>query len=151
VTVVAAPEPRAWTEQGPVLLGVDGPPASQAAIEVAFEEASRLKVHLVALHAWAEASLRLRSRLDRERQLARGQEALDERLAGWQHHYPEVKVVRRLVLGEPTRSLVEASKSARLTIVGSDGRGGFAGMMLGSVGLGVAQAAHTPVTVVRPR
>lgn len=40
----------------PVLVGVDGTRNSSAAIELAFEEASRRKVSIVALHAWSDTS-----------------------------------------------------------------------------------------------
>ena len=40
----------------PVLVGIDGSPASDAATMVAFDEASRRGVDLIALHAWNDFS-----------------------------------------------------------------------------------------------
>lgn len=78
-----------------------------------------------------------------------GKEALSERLAGRREHYPDVLVDHRLVSGDPAAQLLVASESEQLTVVGSHGRGGFAGMLLGSVSSAVVQAARMPVIVAR--
>lgn len=76
------------------------------------------------------------------------EECLAERLAGWQERYPDVVVRCEVVLDRSAHQLVKQSENAQLTVVGSHGRGGFAGLMLGSVSASVAEAAYTPVIVV---
>jgi nucleotide-binding universal stress UspA family protein len=75
-------------------------------------------------------------------------EILAERLAGWAEKYPEVPVQSRVVRGRAARALVEASARAQLVVVGSRGRSGLAGILLGSVSRAVLLHAHCPVAVV---
>jgi nucleotide-binding universal stress UspA family protein len=135
--------------QAPILVGIDGSPASELATAIAFDEASRRGVGLVAMHSWAHDDAHGRADADVGPQLEAGKEALAERLAGWQERYPDVTVDHQLVYGNPAEKLVAASESAQLTVVGSHGRGGFAGMLLGSVSSAVVQAARMPVIVAR--
>jgi nucleotide-binding universal stress UspA family protein len=135
----------------PVLLGVDGSPASEAATAWAFDEASRRGVALVALHAWSDIGVFPILGMDWRTYQDQGEEVLGERLAGWQERYPDVHVSRRLVCDTPARWLIEESQNAQLVVVGSHGRGGFGGMRLGAVGAAVAQSAKVPVIVVRTR
>jgi nucleotide-binding universal stress UspA family protein len=59
------------------------------------------------------------------------------------------RVTRRVVQGHPARALVDAASGAALLVVGSRGRGGFTGMLLGSVSQHVIAHAPCPVVVVR--
>jgi len=136
--------------QLPVLVGIDGSPASEPATAIAFDEASFRGVDLLAVHAWTDSDTsRVLSKQWSTLQ-SRAAEILAERLAGWQERYPDVTVHRRLVLDRPARHLIEESESAQLVVVGSHGRGGFAGMLLGSVSTAVVHAARIPVIVARP-
>jgi nucleotide-binding universal stress UspA family protein len=146
---VIRPEPESSYGDDPVLLGIDGSPASEAATALAFDEASRRGVDLVALHAWSDVAVFPILGMDWHEYESRGHEILSERLAGWQEQYPDVHVQRRLVCDQPARWLTRESQHAQLVVVGSRGRGGFASTWLGSVSNAVAQSANVPVLVVR--
>ncbi|ORB82726.1 universal stress protein [Mycobacterium kansasii] len=134
----------------PVVVGIDGSPASEAATALAFDEASRRGVALVALHAWSDVGVFPVLGMDWRDRENQGEEVLAERLAGWQEQYPDVQVRRSLVCDKPAHWLLEEAQHAQLLVVGSRGRGGFPGMLLGSVGSAVAHSAKIPVIVVRP-
>ena len=77
---------------------------------------------------------------------------LAELMAGWVGKYPDVPVQLRAVHAmNPSHTLIEASREAGLVVVGSRGRGGFAGLLLGSVSRDLVGHAHCPVAVVHPR
>ncbi len=136
-------------QRAPVLLGIDGSPASEAATAVAFDEASRRGVELIALHAWNDLEVVELPGLDWDKVKAEAEITLAERLAGWQETYPDVKVCRVVVCDRPARQLVARSESAQLVVVGSHGRGALSGMLLGSVSNAVVHSARMPVIVAR--
>lgn len=150
VAVIPHPDEREGTDRHPVLLGIDGSVASEAATAFAFDEASRRGASLTALHAWSDVGVPPPLMTDWWYDLqTEAQEQLAERLAGWQEKYPDVHVDRRVVCDVPAHALVAESRVSQLVIVGSRGRGGFAGMLLGSVGTAVAHASEAPIIVVR--
>jgi nucleotide-binding universal stress UspA family protein len=154
IAVIHGEEPLVTdVARAPVLVGIDGSPASEAATAIAFEEASRRGVGLIALHAWTDMRVsdfkEVFPNFDWEAGLSDEEETLAERLAGWRERYPDVGISRRIEVGEPARWLVEASERAQLLVIGSHGRGGFAGTLLGSVGAAVVNRARIPVIVAR--
>jgi nucleotide-binding universal stress UspA family protein len=142
----ALPPPPA---RAPVLVGIDISPASDAAAAVAFDEASRRGVELIALHAWSDEQLSKFPGFDWSATATDEEELLAQRLAGWQERYPDVLVRRVVVCDDAAHQLHVGSKSAQLVVVGSHGRGGFPGMLIGSVARAVVQSARVPVIVVR--
>lgn len=137
-------------EQAPVLVGIDGSPASELATAIAFDEASRRGVELRALHTWSDVEVFEYPGLDWPAIGAAAERDLAERLAGWQERYPDVTVRRLIVCDRPAHQLIEQSESAQLVVVGSHGRGGFTGMLLGSVSNAVLHSVRMPVIVARP-
>lgn len=139
-----------YPQQAPVVLGIDGSPASELATAVAFDEASRRGVELKAVHAWSDTEVFELPGMDWPAVRSEAVRCLAERLAGWQERYPDVRVHRMVVCDRPARQLIEQSETAQLTVVGSHGRGGLTGALLGSVSNAVAQSARMPVIVARP-
>ena len=149
VAIIHVEEAQEPDPASPVLLGIDGTPASEAATALAFDEASRRGVDLVALHAWSDVGVFPVLGMNWHQYEDEGIEVLGERLAGRQEQYPDVNVRRRIVCDRPARWLIDESQQAQLVVVGRRGRGGFAGMLLGSVSTAVAESAKAPVIVVR--
>lgn len=135
----------------PVLLGFDGSPVSEAATALAFDEASRRKVDLVALHAWWSPGAFDFPGVVWEDVLPDVDMELSAQLARWQKQFPDVTVHRVVEPDLPAHRLVDHGRRAQVLVVGSHGHGGAASVLLGSVSTAVVQAARIPVIVVRPR
>ncbi|KUI32627.1 universal stress protein [Mycobacterium sp. GA-2829] len=151
VAVIHDEEVTTPATTAPVVLGFDGSPASDGATTLAFQEAQRRGVELVAVHAWWSAGAfdfpgivweDLLSEVDRE---------VAARLAGWQQRFPDVTVKRVVEPDLPAHRLINHARYAQLIVVGSHGHGGVASTLLGSVSTAIVQAARTPVIVVRPQ
>lgn len=139
-----------------VVVGVDGSEVSRDAIGYAFAQASERGIGLTIVHAWTaqyiEGATTGQSGEDAWQRVVEEEYAVtSESLAGWAERYPDVDVRTHVVRQHPVDALVSESRTAELLVVGSRGRGGFRGLLLGSVGQGVLPRAHCPVAVVRPK
>ena len=70
-------------------------------------------------------------------------------VAAWREKYPNVPVKIVVVRGTAADVLIGVSKSAQLVVVGTRGHGGFAGLLLGSVGQQLMHHSESPVLIVR--
>ncbi|SCE72991.1 Nucleotide-binding universal stress protein, UspA family [Micromonospora coriariae] len=129
---------------GPVAVGVDGSEPSLVALGFAAERAAQRRLPLRVLHAWTQGPGGAAGAPDERA-------AVEQALEPWRRTYPDLAVTVDLVPGSPAAMLIEASRDARLVVAGSRGRGGLAGMLLGSVSQQLIQHAHCPVAVVRER
>ncbi|MFI1462469.1 universal stress protein [Nocardia carnea] len=135
----------------PVVVGIDGTAVSNAAVGAAFAEAALLRVPLVAIHTRHDLRTHWFAGMPETiEDPAIGTEMetrMTEWLAEWSPQYPGVEVTRKMYLAGPDLHLLHWSESAQLVVVGSRGRGGFRGLLLGSTSNILVQRAHCPVLV----
>jgi len=150
VIVHDTPTPEAGS---PVVVGVDGSEVSSSAIGYAYEQASSRGVGLTVVHAWwldhvDDAGASAIWTVDWQTFAEEEQALVAQTLGGWREKYPDVAVRRHSVRGLPVEALIRQSKNACLVVVGTRGRGGFGGLLLGSVSQGVMHRATCPVAIV---
>ncbi|HEX7745209.1 MAG TPA: universal stress protein, partial [Micromonosporaceae bacterium] len=126
VLVTLGDRPR---ETGAVVVGVAGTARSDPAVGFAFAEAALRGAELVALHA--------------------GNRLPAAPVATWRERFPQVAVTPRLAPGRPAPALIDESARAQLVVTGSVGRGGFTGLVRGSVSHAVLRDSRCPLAIVR--
>ncbi|MEQ4300071.1 universal stress protein [Plantactinospora sp. B6F1] len=136
--------------EGPVVVGVDGSTCALLALEYAFAQASARGSVLRVVRAWTPVAPRWQPPgYGPEDQATAERIELDELLTDARSRYPRVEVVAEVISGPAGQVMVEASRDAQLVVVGSRGRGGFGGLLLGSISQQLLHHAHCPVAVVR--
>ena len=136
----------------PIVVGVDGSQNARAALRFAIEEAALRGAPVEAVMAWhlpyygGMAGMPLP--IDSEAIEAAYQEDLDALVEEMDTGRLDAPVARRLVQGTPAGVLLDAAADASMLVVGSRGRGGFVGLLLGSVSQQVAAHATCPVIIV---
>src|SRR5262249_20410867 len=125
-----------------------GSAASDAALGMAFEAARARGTELVAIRAHVAPPQPAIPLADVE---AHERAALNTSLAGWVLKYPEGKGEALVAAGRAAKVLVGGAPTAQLVVVGSRGHGGFAGLLLGSVGQQLMHHAECPVLIVHQR
>jgi nucleotide-binding universal stress UspA family protein len=128
---------------GPVVAGVDGSPASQDALTLAFEEAALHLAPLEAVCALADAP----GVFGETRQM---EEEFDHEMTRQEAKHPDTNVTRRLEAGSPRSSLMAAALGAQLLVIGARGRRCFKDQVLGSVALATLHYSPCPVAIVKP-
>ncbi|PZF93169.1 universal stress protein [Micromonospora endophytica] len=140
--LVVRPPDRPVPTEGPVLVGVDGSEPAELAVGYGAEEAARRGTELVLVH------------VADERDAAEDGAAaalLATAAAAVRGSHPDLVVTERLLTAaKPDQALIEASGEAALVVAGSRGRGGFTGLLLGSVGQALVHHARCPVLVAHP-
>jgi nucleotide-binding universal stress UspA family protein len=146
-------DPFEPAEEGPlgILVGIDGSDRSVDALRYAVDLAPKLGMDLRALAVWSYPTLlygnyaypesepgpEQDARLTLERAT---REVLGDDIPSWY-----TAATHR---GLPAQTLIERSKTSQMLVVGSRGRGGFAGLLLGSVSSACAAHAHCPVLII---
>jgi nucleotide-binding universal stress UspA family protein len=144
---VAVIRPEAVEHGDRIVVGIDGSEPARRAMQWAAREAALRHVPLTVLHAWhpeyATDISAMAGALDESELEQEAKVVLDEATA-------DCGATDGLLVRDVAgNALVEASGSAALLVVGSRGRGGFAGLLLGSVSRRCAHHADCPLVVVR--
>ncbi|QTE28974.1 universal stress protein [Pengzhenrongella sicca] len=139
-----------------IVVGVDGSPASDVALRRAIREAKAWGAELTAvagvpLGSGGSALAWLPAAVDHEAVLADVAEGLAVVVERALVDHPGVEVKRHVLDGTGAALLTEFSTATDLVVVGSRGRGGFAGLLMGSTSQAVLHHAACPVMVVTSR
>ena len=134
-----------------VVVGSDGSDEARLAMMQAADEASRRGVKLTLVNALAPYTGALNwvpAAVDFEA-LYREIADLQRKAAEWiRGYFPNLEIEFKLIDGSPVQVLLEAGKAADLIVVGTRGRGGIAGMLLGSTSQGILHNTQVPVMIV---
>ncbi|WP_207345071.1 universal stress protein [Arthrobacter sp. E3] len=136
------------TQGSTVVVGVDGSPQSILALKWANTLAPTLGATIVAVTTWqidpmySTYAVFDQDPADTARSISA--EALVKAFGG----KPPEDLTALIVRGQPAKVLIELSLSAKLLVVGSRGRGGFTGLLMGSVSSACAAHATCPVLVL---
>ncbi|MFG1912298.1 universal stress protein [Kribbella sp. NPDC048928] len=151
-TSVAAKAPcpvvvvRGERRTAPVVVGTDGSPDSEEAVGFAFEEAAGSGQPLEVVYCWQPQADHLAPAASTHELLS---DWLAESLLTYRDKYPQVKVRSTVLEGRASAQLIALSDTASLVVVGSRGRGGVKGLLLGSVSQSLLHHADSPVAIVR--
>jgi nucleotide-binding universal stress UspA family protein len=133
-----------------ITVGVDGSPEADAALLFALEEAQLRRADVEVVLAYSplpylagDVALRHAEATEIE-----ADELLRKAVEPAAANFPGVTVTTRAVLGAAAENLIAAAEGADLLVVGSRGRGGFSGLLLGSVSQQCVHHAPCPVVVV---
>jgi nucleotide-binding universal stress UspA family protein len=132
-----------------ILVGYDGSPGSEQALDWAIWEARAGRAALIVCHVWPPVpggdpvAAELAGRT--------GEHLLEEGLQRARAAAAAVELRPLLATGSAAHVLCEHSGDAAMMVVGARGRGGLPGLLLGSVSFQIAAHARVPVTVVRGR
>lgn len=125
----------------PVLVGYDGSPPSMSALAFAADEANNRGVPLVIANIYSDHVATA---------AGYGARLVADAASSLLEPYPRLAIELRTVPAvNAAHALLELSRAAALTAVGSRGRGGFAGLLLGSVSRGLVHHAAGPVALIR--
>jgi nucleotide-binding universal stress UspA family protein len=131
-----------------IVVGVDGSEQGNIALRWAGEEAKIHAGEIVAVFAWQLPFIGMPGAFDRQEMETSCKAFLGEAVNA-AFPAPEVPISKYVVEGDVSASLIEAAKGADMLVLGSRGRGGFAGLKLGSVSQECVQHAACPVVIIK--
>jgi nucleotide-binding universal stress UspA family protein len=138
--------------RGRIVVGIDGSIGSEQALHWAVKEARARDLDIDVVHAWSPplSIYPVDLSADAAAYQAAGADVLAHALAGVDDRDGDGHITRHLAQDNAASALIKASAGAELLVVGSRGRGGFTGLLLGSVGRTCLHLASVPTVVVPP-
>jgi len=152
VPVVVVPDSwvPARTASAPVVVGITGDGDDEPALRFGFERAAKLRVPLVAVHAWEIPPLLAWSPTEIVDARGRVTAELDRRLESWRAEFPDLEVVTAAPAERPVDAVIDAGRVAQLLVVGRHATASRHLGRLGSTARGVLHRANVPVAVLPP-
>ena len=140
-----------------IVVGMEGSGGAKAALRWALSEARWRSSIVEVVTAYAPTYVSTApdfnyvplDPLDLKSEISQMQERVVNEVLG-QVDASGIEIRRTMLKGRPVDLLIEASHRADVLVVGSRGRGGFRGLLLGSVSQQLAQHATCPLVIVRP-
>ena len=152
--IVVRPLPSPSSQEVRIVVGVDGSPASLAALDFALEEAALRGGTVAALCCWGDcgsSSWQDPLPFVDSHALRRGAEArFHEVSSQLARRHPDVPVTTEFVTERPQRALIDSAKDATLLVLGSRGNESPACLLLGPVTQTALLEAWCPVAVTPP-
>ncbi|MFE7276252.1 universal stress protein [Streptomyces sp. NPDC057623] len=134
---------------GPVVVGLDGSPASVTAAWWAAREAADRHLPIVLLHSWSTQPLDVPIRQEAHTKQRYGRDVLQRTSAELLHRDGELNLTTELISAPATQALLERGTRASMLVLGSRGHGSVASFLLGSISLHVLGLAPCPTVAVR--
>lgn len=127
--------------------------AVEAAADIAVQEEAELRVvhvvHVPSIDSWAYEETAHAGTVHAHSLREKAEDALSGAVRLAERRQPDLSVTAEVLYGDPGRAIADLGQTAGLIVVGSRGRGGFTGLLLGSVSHNVIHHAVCPVMVVR--
>jgi nucleotide-binding universal stress UspA family protein len=139
--------------QAKIVVGVDGSPASLAALHEAIEQARLRAAPLHVVTAWqlTSSEIAIETPAVVQRIVEHNSRILEEALDSIDHgRAADVEISTELINGHPATALLDAASDATLLVVGTRGTSGLIGTIIGSVAHAAIHHAKCPVLVVPP-
>lgn len=133
-----------------IVVGVDGSPHGNTSLRWALDEAEVHGSELTAVFAWQIPFIEIPGAFEIQEIEGLAKDFLIKAVAAVEPD-PKVPVNLFVAQGDVSEVLIRASEEADLLVLGSRGRGGFAGLRLGSVSQECVAHAKCPVVIVRPK
>ena len=133
----------------PIVVGIDGTPASDRALEWALDEAVVRGCPLHVVHAWTFEALTDWTETTEQRTRTESEALIDKAVRAASERRQEMpEIVRRSLRGDAAETLEKASEGAAMLVVASHTGRRIRQIVLGSTSMHVVRHAHAPVVVI---